>query len=257
MIYDMNLSKFAASSSSTDTISRSFLLTLNPGRWYAPLGFFAPKAKLSQTVYCTFDSYTPSFIDLVSGTNGRVYANLLRGVGLNLFPTDAILLTNMNEWTRSDSSDLFKTTNRFQYMFDARNTIRADWTTFTDFTYPMHTGSLSFDKVWTSWLRTTPIVSTDITNDKNGNVIKAGPGMAVNIFFQNFGIIRSCSNIQNLKFAWKRTNGVTGSVPDWGYRMSLRLKMKPNVELVSDNSIDFSGKAFQDFRCKIDLFLYF
>ncbi len=180
-------------------------------------------------------------------------------MGVNIYPVDGFLLSNTNEWTKSgDSMKTFKTLNRLSYVFDARNIIQAYWNYSDLHDMSRHEGSFSFDKLWCSWLRTTPVVKTTIVDDEMGNSISVAPKLMVNLNVLNFGIINALSNLHEVEVRWNRHNGIPSPTPDLNYLFGLRLDFKPNIELqIKNTMVRFKEGKFDDFTSELLFSLYF
>lgn len=258
VIHSAKFSRFAPQQYSTDTLDRSLSVVLKPGQWFSFLGWFSPRGKVTQNVRCRFSSIHVPFWDIASGIHDRQSASLAREIGVNIYPIEGLLYTNTNEWAKSDGLTSFRTNNRFQYIFDARNTIDAYWNYSESPATSRHDGSLSYDKLWTSWLRTTPLLKTDIKNDATGNTISIGPKLTVNFNVLNFRMLRALSNYHEVEVKWNRHNSVTEPTPDVTYNVGLRVKTAPNIEFqVKNTTFKFIKGEFSDFGNEILLSAYF
>jgi hypothetical protein len=251
-------SKYTAERFSTDTIERSISVVLKPGTWYAPLNWFSPRAKITNNVQCRFDTlFFPNIADIVLGLRNREAFMTARELGINIFPTDEILFINTNEWAQSDTLTSFNTFNKFQYNYNAGNTIIAEWNYYSKVS--KHNANLSYERLWASWLRTNASFTADIFNDKLGrSTTTTGPKLLVIFNINDFGIIRTLSNTHDLDVKWTWRNSIQTPAPDFSYTFGLRLKVMPNIELqVSNTTFKFVEGVFSDFENSTVLLAYF
>lgn len=257
--YFVNYKRFAQSGMSTDTIGRTLNVVLKPGQWFSPLGWFSPRGQISQNVQTSFSSIHVPVWDILVGARGNRSAEIVKEVGVNIFPTDGMLLTNTNKWTESSRYEGFKfqTINRLQLLFDARNIITATYNFLDDRSNLSHNGMMMYDKTWSSWLRTTPALMLNARTDTTGNVITAGPKLTVNLNINDFSILRMLNNIHELQAGWNRINGDMHSVPDISYLFNLRFKIRPNIEFANIEQLAFKEGKYDNFISRINAFVYF
>ena len=255
--YYLTYQKYNHLDVSRDTINRTINVVLKPGQWYAPLGWFTPRGQISQKVISRFSSTHVSAWDVLIGANGERTSEIVKEIGVNIFPTDGMLLTNTNKWSGKNMEvwENFQTNNRLQLMFDARNSIIGTYNFKNE--KMQHNALLMYDKIWTSWLRMTPMVALDSKTDIFGNEIKAGPGLTLNLNVMNFGIIRMLNNAHDFQMKWKRINGEILSTPDIQYLLNLILRLKPNIELANREQFEFGNGKMENFKSTINLYIYF
>ena len=258
MISSLKYSRFASENYSTDSLDRSLRVVLKPGKWFSFLGWFSPRAKITQVTRCRFSSLDVPAGHLLLGNEGRTASVLAREAGVNLYPLDGVLFTNNNEWAENDGKTSFRTNNRLQYVFNARNTLTAYWNYADLSTISTHDGLVSFDKIWVPWFRTMSGIKTDIRNDSTGNAINTGPRLTLNINIDKFRFIQSLSNYHDFQCTWTRRNSRTDPVPEITYNFGLRMKVFPNIEFqVKNTSFKFRDGAFDDFTNEVLVSVYF
>jgi hypothetical protein len=114
-----------------------------------------------------------------------------------------------------------------------------------------------YDKVWTPWLRMTPMIALESKTDKIGSEAKAGPGLTMNLNVMNFGIIRMLNNAHDFQVKWKRINGEVRSTPDIQYLLNLIVKLSPNIEIDNTELFDFGDGKMRSFMSSLKLYIYF
>lgn len=257
--YNINYKKYWEDHMSTDTISRILNVVLKPGQWFAPLGWFSPRGQISQNIQAQFSGVDVSVWDILNGTDGSRDAEIVKELGVNIFPMDGMLLTNTNKWTEGTRFDgyKFQTINRLQMVFNSRNILTVNYNFKDDQSVSGHNGIMMFEKTWASWLRTTPAALFETQTDSTSNIITAGPKLTLNLNVKNFGIIRLLTNVHEVKFGWNRINGDLHSTPDFTYLFNLRLKIKPNIEIANIEQIQLKEGNYESFISKLNLFVYF
>ncbi|MBN1758202.1 MAG: hypothetical protein JW863_07790 [Chitinispirillaceae bacterium] len=255
--YQMKYSRYHDESAVTDSIIRSFEVILKPGLWYAPLGWFSPRAEFTQNINCRFHGEDFRSVDLLTGSRGRESASQTRGVGVNIAPSDAFLFRTMNNWSESDASGKFKSNNDVQYWLNARNYWQGIWNYTGDFRFFQQDGSFVYNRIWTSWLRTIPAVLGSVRKDSTGTKISAGPKLTVNFNVQKFLIIKNLFNSHDLKVLWKRADGSFTGKPDIGYTFNIQLILFPNIQITNYESIQFFNGGFSSFESRIGVLMNF
>ena len=259
VLYNINNKRFWNEQLSTDTIMRTVGIVLRPGQWFSPLGWFSPRAQISQNVRSTYSRVDLNAWEMMTGVNGDREADIVKEVGVNIFPFDGMMLTNTDRWSESStrSGSKFQSINRLQLLFDARNIITANYIMSFDEPNSNHSALLMYEKIWTGWLRTSPAALLTAKTDSTGNVISAGPKLTFNLNFQDFAFIRMLNNIQDVQLQWNRVDGDIHSTPDFGYNFSLRMKLRPNLELANVEQLQFKEGVFSNFISRLNLFVYF
>ncbi len=258
-LYSVNYKNFGDRKMSTDTLVRMVNVVLKPGQWFAPLGWFSPRAQISQHVQSSFASVGVPVWDMLTGANGERNAEIVKEVGVNIFPTDGILLTNTNRWVESSRKETVKyqSINRLQLLFDARNIVTSNYNVSLEGENSSHNLLAYYEKIWSGWLRTSPAVLFNAKTDSTGNTISSGPKFTLNLNFKDIGIIRMLSNIHEFQAGWNRVNGELHSEPDISYNFTLRLNLRPNLELSNIEKLQFKEGKFADFLARLILSIYF
>lgn len=257
--YFVNNKRYWSDQLSTDTITRSVKVVFRPGQWWAPLGWFTPRAQLTQNIQTLFGDPDPTPWQVLTGDDGLKTRDIIREVGVNIFPSDGMTFTNTNRWSESSLREgyRFATVNRMQLVFNSRNIVTATYNYTGEDPYYVQNGLLMYEKTWTSWLRTSPAAMMDAKKDSTGSLFSAGPKLTVNLNFQDLGILRMLNNMYDVKVSWNKAHGELHSVPDVSYNFSLRLKLKPNLELSNDELLQFKEGKYDDFVSRLNLFVYF
>ncbi len=255
--YYLTFQKYNSLNTSTDTINRTINLLLKPGQWYKPLGWFTPRVQISQKVMSGFSSTQVSPWNVLTGSDGERTSDIVKEIGVNVFPVEGMLLSNTNRWSGKSMEiwNAYQTNNRLQVIFDARNSLTGTYNFMNN--KMQHNLLLMYDRILTSWLRTTPMVALDSKTDRIGNEIKAGPGLSLNLNIMDFGLIRMLNNSHDLQMRWRRIDGETVSDPEIQYMLSLIVKMKPNVELANREHFEFGNGKLKSFKSVVNLFIYF
>lgn len=253
--YNLKFSRFSPTNTASDSIDRSLSVVLKPGRWVSALGWFSPRAKITESVNCWFNTMDVPVSHILTGLHSKQNSRLSRELGINIYPFNGLLLTNTNEWANSDSQKTFSTINRVQYIYDASNIITFDWNYSS--TGEKHQGMLLYEKLWRPWLRTSTALKADMDKVEGKN-IRVGPKFLMILNFVNSGFIYGFLNTHDVDIRWNRYNGVTEKTPDISYSLGLRVKFKPNLELqVSNTKFVFSEGKFADFTNSTIFMAYF
>ena len=252
--YNLKFSRFATTQTASDSIARWISVVLKPGKWIPALGWFSPRAKITQTVNCGFNTLDVPVAHILSGLQGKENSVLSRELGVNVYPFDGLLITNTSEWANSDGEETFSTLNKIQYIYNAGNIITLDWNySHTD---ENHEGMLLYEKLWQPWLHTSTAIKADMDR-VDGSNIGIGPKVLAILNFLNTGFIYSLSNTHDIDVRWKRHNGVTVKTPEISYSPGLRVKFKPDLELVSNAHFTFSKGKLADFFNSTIFLAYF
>lgn len=252
--YYFQYNRYSLADSSTDSITRAIDIILKPGMWFSPLRWFSPRASFSQNVNCTFNVMRPDFKDLLTAHNKSMEAITSGGFGIHIFPTDEILFRNFNEWSESGSERTFSTENDLQIWSGSKNFWQIIWNYTSENQY--HDGSFEYDRIITPWLRTRPRISASYITDSLGTELNYGPGVSINLNFQNFKIIKSLFNSHDFKIIWTRRNGVNSN-PDIGYTFNLSSVILPNIQISNYEIITFNKNELLDFQSRISLIFNF
>jgi len=247
--------RYYKNNTSTDSVTRALFFILKPGQWFGPLRWFSPRASVSQNVNCFFNAARPSLLDVATALNGVQSSTVNGGFGVHIFPSDAVLLRNFNEWTRADTSRAFSTENDIQVWLGAKNFWQAIWNYYSEKEY--HDGSLGYDRIVTPWLRVQPKLNASYITDSLGTKFEGGPALTMNLNFQNVKIIRSLFNSHDLKLVWTRRNGVTNSTPQIGYTFNLSLIILPNLQISNFETLIFDKRNFTDFQSRVKIIVNF
>ncbi len=253
--YNLKFSRFALTHTSTDSIDRSLSVVLKPGQWAPALGWFSPRAKITQSVNCSFGTLDVPVSHILSGLHGKQNSRISKELGINVYPFNGLLLTNTSEWANSDSQKTFSTFNRIQFIYDAGNTFTLDWNYSS--TGQKHQGMLLYEKLWKPWLRTSTAMKADMDR-LDGSNIRFGPKVLMILNFLDAGFIYALSNTHDVDIRWNRHNGNIDKTPEISYSFGLRIKFQPNLELqVSNTKLIFNKGSVADFTNSTILLAYF
>lgn len=254
--YYLNYGKYSSEDSSTDTITRSINVIIKPGMWSPALRWFSPRAAVSQDIYSAFNVAGPNFWEILTGSNGisSTYS-LQRSFGFNIFPTDEILLRNNNEFSKIDTSNIFKTTNDIQIWLNSRNFWQAIWNYSSK--NQVHNGSIIYDRTWASWLRTSPGMAINNINDSTGNKLDLTPSLKLNLNCQNFWIVKYFSTSHDFKLIWTRLNDKFNSTPNIAYSITLSILLHPNIQINNYEILAFKQSKISDFQSRTSLVMNF
>ncbi len=254
-MYYMNYGMYSNGDSCTDTVTRTIDILLKPGRWHPALKWFSPHAALSNDLFCTFATSRPGFQNLITGNSATMMKNVRKEIGVNIFPSDAVLFRNKNEFMNIDTNEIFKTSNDLQIWLGTRNFWQVLWnyTSKND----VSSGSFTYDRVWTPWLRTSPGFNADYATDSLGTLLTYGPALKVNFNLQDVKIIRTLSNSHNFKLGWAKRNDNTGSTPDVSYTFNLTIVLLPNIQINNFETIVFSSGQLSTFKSNSSIVVNF
>jgi hypothetical protein len=257
--YNINFKRFSRDDRCTDTISRIINVVLKPGQWFEPLGWFSPRGQISQNIQTRLNSIGVSPWDIFSGNYGYRNNEIVKEIGVNIFPVDGMLLTNTNKWTEGTSFEgyKFQTINRLQMVFNARNIITGSYTFTDDQEVANHNALMMYEKAWSSWLRTTPAALLSSRTDSTGNTFSAGPKFTINMNIKDFSFIRMLTNVHEVQCTWNKLDGEVESTPDISYLFNLRLQIKPNIEIANIEQVVMKAGKYDTFLSKLNVFIYF
>ncbi|HEX2957054.1 MAG TPA: hypothetical protein VHP36_00560 [Chitinispirillaceae bacterium] len=253
--YYLNYGKFSLYDSSTDSITRSMNIILKPGMWFPVLRWISPRAAISQVINCAFSVAGPDFWEILTGSNSTNTSNLQKSFGFNIYPTNEILIRNNNEFSELDSGNTFKTTNDIQLWLGTRNFWQAIWNFSTKNNF--HNGSLIYDRILTSWLRTSPSFTVTSMIDSIGTRIETSPALKININLQNFWFVKILSNSHDLKLLWTKYKNNSTIIPQIGYTFNLTLLLMPNIQLNNFETIVFKDSKMKDFQSRLSMIVNF
>jgi hypothetical protein len=245
-LYYINYGKYSLGDSCTDTITRTVDVILKPGMWHPAFKWFSPRLALSNDIYGFFSTSQPGFGNLVNGsTADKVVKNVRKQIGVNIFPSDAILFRNKNEFITIDTTELFKTSNDLQVWLGTKNFWQAIWNYSSKNT--VHNCNLTYDRVWTSWLRTSPGFAANYVNDTLGSQFNYGPSLKINLNLQDVAIVKTLSNSHDIKIGWVRLNNRLGPTPEISYSFNLSLILLPNIQINNFETFTISDQMLSDF----------
>ncbi|NLD98891.1 MAG: hypothetical protein GX640_03375, partial [Fibrobacter sp.] len=141
--YSVKFSRYAQTNVSSDTIKRSFGFTLKPGQWLPALQWLTPRLQLNQTIGCNFNTINPGYRNLILGPEDSSFSIISGTFGVNIFPSDMILLTNISDFSKTDSLKNFTTTSDLQLWFNSRNYLKGTWIFSTNKNRNENSGQLS------------------------------------------------------------------------------------------------------------------
>ena len=252
--YYLNYGKYTTADTSTDSIHRSMNVIIKPGMWFSSLRWFSPHASVSNDIGCSFDYARPRIIDLVSGSKNVQQSSMQESFGVNIFPTDQILIRNDNEFSQVDSNDFFKTTNDFQ-LWHGKNYWQAIWNFSTQ--NQLHNGTLNYDRVWTSWLRTAQGLVGDYMTDSTGKKLEGGPALKINLNFQKLWVVKILSNSHDFKMIWTRKDGINNRIPRIAYSFNLSVVILPNIQLNNFETFTYEENLLSEFQSRFSLVMNF
>jgi hypothetical protein len=253
--YYLNYGTYSSEDSSTDTITRSINVIIKPGMWFPALRWFSTRAAISQDINTAFNVSGPGFWEILTGTNGASTHSLQRSFGFNVFPTEEILLRNNNEFSKIDTSNIFKTTNDIQIWLNSRNFWQAIWNYSSK--NEVHNGSITYDRTWAPWLRTSPGMAVNSINDSTGNKLDLTPSLKLNINYQNFWIIKIFSTSHDFKLIWTRHNNKFISTPNIAYSITFSILLRPNIQINNFEIMVFKQSKISDFQSRTSLTMNF
>jgi hypothetical protein len=254
-MYYMNYGKYSSGDSCTDTIARTIDVILKPGMWHSALKWFSPRFGLSKDLYCRFNVSKPNTSALITGSGAVKIGSSRKKVGINIFPSDAILFRNLNELTDVDTSEVFKTSNDLQIWSGTKNFWQAIWNYSTK--NDQHYGSLSYDRIWTHWLRTAPGFSTDFVIDSLGSKQNYGPNLKINFNLQDVSFLKLLVNSHDFKLSWEKRNGMLKNSAGITYTFNISVVLLPNIQLNNFESIKYEENVLNDFQSRTSLIVNF
>jgi hypothetical protein len=255
--YRINFARFYSKDFCTDTISRRINIKLNPGKWWTPLRYFSPIGGFTQYINSNIPSGDPASNIMITGKSGDFIQTKVYNGGLNIFPSDAILLKNNNRWTRGDSIKSFASDNVFQWWFDSRHSLLLNGAYTTDYTNSSATCNAAYDFAVTSWFRLLPELNGANTVDSTGHTFAAGPRLTMYITFLKYGILKNFLNTQKIAIDWKRENGVVNKNIDFAYTFTLRFTLLPEIQFLNQDMLQFTEGKFNSFNSKLMLNIVF
>lgn len=251
--YSVKFSRYAQTNVSSDTIKRSFGFTLKPGQWLPALQWLTPRLQLNQTIGCNFNTINPGYRNLILGPEDSSFSIISGTFGVNIFPSDMILLTNISDFSKTDSLKNFTTTSDLQLWFNSRNYLKGTWIFSTNKNRNENSGQLSFDRTWFPWLRTVPAINGKYLNDSSGVTITGGPQLSLNLNLQRFSVFKQIRNNHDIQLLWSRKNGVMASAPDLSYTFYLQIVILPNIELNNFETVNVTNNRVSDFLSKLSV----
>lgn len=254
-LYYLQFNKYESDKTSSDSITGSLGVIMKPGQWFSPLRWFSPRFNLSQKTNTSFNTVRPRLHEIITGQNGKHSSTTIGGFGFNVFPSDAILFRNFNEWTVSDTISYFSTENDFQFWPGSRNYWQIIWN-FTELNN-YHSGYLSYDRIITPWLRTAPKLNATYSTDSTGKVLEAGPTLTVNLNFQNVSFLKSLFNSHDFSIVWKSLDGEFRKKPGIGYTFNLSAVIVPNIQINNFESFTFKNNELSDFQSRLTMIVNF
>lgn len=245
-LYNINYGKYSIGDSCTDTITRTVDIVLKPGMWHPLFKWFSPRLALSNDIFGMFSTSQPGFGNIVTGNSASIVKNVRKEIGVNIFPSDAILFRNKNEFINLDTTEFFKTSNDLQIWLGAKNFWQAIWNYSTK--NDVYNLNFLYDRTWSSWLRTSPGFTADHLTDSLGSKLNYGPSLKINFNLQNVNIIKTMSNSHDFKLGWSRLNDRLDPTPQISYSFNLTLVLLPNIQLNNYETIVFVNNGLADFQ---------
>jgi hypothetical protein len=254
-LYYINYGKYKQGDTCTDTINRTIDIILKPGMWHPAFKWFSPRFGISNNLACRFGSAQPGFGNVVVGNSGETVKNVRKEVGVNIFPSDAILIRNKNEFINIDTNEVFQTTNDIQIWLGSKNFWQGIWNYSTK--DEQYTLNLNYDRVWTPWLRTSPGFNAEHVNDSLGSKLKYGPSLKINLNFMNFGFLKLLTNSNDLRVDWEKRNETVKTPPGLTYSFNLTIVMLPNMQINNYEAISYKEGILADFQSRSSLIINF
>lgn len=257
--YNIIFSKYYDLYQCTDTLNRKVDMKIRPGQWFSQLRWLSLQGTIDQRISSTLLTNSPSLksIILAKGINtGNID---VKSIGLSFFPNDAILFKNDNGWKESDSADEFKTTNDFQWQINRKNILQSS-IIYTKTDYYSTIFKLSHDYSATSWLRILPEVNGNYETDSIGRTISGGPKLSSYISFISDRklFLRSLLNIQSFNCKWDFDHKkVHLAGPDMSYSFTLRFIIRPKIQFVNNEQIEWENGKFKSFSGKLTTTIFF
>lgn len=246
--YQFNFSRDSLGDSSGETLSRSLLGVMRPGRWFPVLNWLSPRFGLRQNISTRFDTGDPSTADILLAANDRTAWTLTKSAGLHVFPADFILLRTQNDWTSGSGAPQFKTFNDAKFWFnDKKGLWQTRWELGTDRAlYYHHRGYTRLDNQWRPWIATkTGINATyDLDTVSEGGDMRdfsIGPTVQISLSAFNLSLLRMLLNNHLIGLTWNRVDGeLVSRKPDLYYDMYLKLVVKPQISGELKGTIDLT-----------------
>ena len=285
---ELNFKSFADSNASFCTILRSANITLKPGVWFSFLGWMQPFYWIQDQLTCNFDSTNPGLSHLYFDDKNVAMKSLTHTAGINLFPTNDIVINNKNQWTTtikniidtaiynwfSDRYDtisyLYKTTkfytfNDIKWHFGEKRFWQVRWEWDHDRTFPYqltykheyHRGFTQFTNTWLPWFQTMTGVTSNMVSTDSTTVTQTGPIATVSISNQNMGFFKMLMNSHTINVLWRNDHGRTQSSPDIGYSMNLKMIIAPNFSLDMFNNFFLINSTFQKYNGNLSMKMIF